>query len=191
MLIRFTLSVLLLSSVLATAVFLFKGSSGTVAALPESAQARYIDMTVTTSDGSEFELPDRTVTCSLELVRESGEGVYSCPEPHDINTLISPPQVSADPFAANAATLVEVDAATIFWGFPANTWQTVQINYGVTLSSANVFLGPELTAGETGHIENSVWPDFTRGVGATSFLYRAKANSSGYLGTEWLARGTQ
>lgn len=168
-----------------------RGSSSPAAALPESAQARYFDVTVTTSDGREFELPDKTVTCSLELTVSAAEGVYNCPAPHDIGALLSPPQVSVDPLAANAAIMVEIDAATLFWGLPPNSWQTAQIQYGETLSSANVLLGEELASGDSGHIENSVWQDFSRGVSPSYFLYRAKTNSSGYMGTEWLARGTQ
>ena len=166
-------------------------SSDTAEALPGSVQGRYYDMTVATSDGREFNLPDQDVTCPLEFTAAGGEGVYNCPAPHDISDLLTPPQVSTDPFASTAAVLVEIDAASLVSGFPANTWQIVQINYGETLSSANVFLGQELTGGETGHIENNIWQDFSRGVFSSAFYYRAKANSSGYLGTEWLARGTQ
>ena len=184
-------SVLMAGAALLTLLFWPGASSDTAEALPGSVQGRYFDMTVTTSDGREFNLPDQVVTCPLEFTASDGAGVYNCPAPHDISDLLTPPQVSADPFATTAAVLVEIDAASLFSGFPANTWQIVQINYGESLSSANVFLGQELTGGETGHIENSIWQDFSRGVSPSSFYYRAKANSSGYLGTEWMARGTQ
>lgn len=176
---------------LSAALFWPQGSSSPAVALPESTQARYYDMTVTTSDGREFELPDKTVTCPLEFTVSAEEGVYNCPAPHDIEALLAPPQVSANPAAANAAALVTIDAATIIWGLPANSWVTAQIQYGASLSSANVLLGQEFTNGETGHIENVAWPDFSRGVHGTFFYYRAKTNSSGYMGTEWLVRGTQ
>jgi len=183
--------VLVGSAALLTLLFQPGPSSDTAEALPGSVQGRYFDMTVTTSDGREFNLPDQAVTCPLEFTASDGEGVYNCPTPHDINDLLTPPQVSTNPFATTAAVLVEIDAASLIWGFPANTWQIVQISYGATLSSANVLLGEELTGGETGHIENNIWQDYSRGVFPSSFNYRAKANSSGYLGTEWLARGTQ
>lgn len=165
-------------------------SSPAVAALPETVQARYYNMTVTTSDGREFELPDKTVTCSLESAVSAEEGLYGCPAPHDIQSLLTPPQVSLSP-AVSSAALVEIDAATIVYGLPPNSWQTVQIHYGTTLNSANVMLGPELTGGQDGHIENTVWPDYSLGVHPTYFYYRSKSNSSGYMGTDWLARGTQ
>ena len=184
-------SALMGSAVLLALMFWPGASPNTADALPGSVQGRYYDMTVTTSDGREFNLPDQAVTCPLEFTAPDGEGVYNCPAPHDIGDLLTPPQVSMDPFATTAAVVVEIDAASLFWGFPANTWQLVQINYGETLSSANVLLGAELSSGETGHIENNIWQDFSRGVLPSSFYYRAKANSSGYLGTEWLARGTQ
>ena len=167
-----------------------RGSSSPAVALPSSAQARFYDMTVTTSDGREFELPDKTVTCSLDFTVSAEEGVYNCPAPHDIEALLAPPQVSASP-VANALAFVEIDAATIVGGLSPNTWQTLQIQYGDSLSSANVLLGQELTGGQTGHIENVVWKDFSRGVHPSYFYYRAKTNSSGYMGTEWLVRGTQ
>jgi len=184
-------SVLMGGAALLTLLFWPGASSNTAEALPGSVQGRYFDMTVTTSDGREFNLPDQAVTCPLEFTASDGEGVYNCPTPHDINDLLTPPQVSTNPFATTAAVLVEIDAASLIWGFPANTWQIVQISYGASLSSANVLLGEELTGGETGHIENNIWQDFSRGVFPSAFYYRAKANSSGYLGTEWLARGTQ
>lgn len=165
--------------------------SGEAEALPQAVQGRYFDMTVTTSDGREFELPDKEITCPLVFEVADGEGLYDCPSPHDISDLLAPPQVSGDPLVASSAALVEIDAASIFWGFSPNTWNSVQIYYGGSLSSANVLLGPEFTRGESGHIENNVWPDFSRGVFSNSFRYRAKANSSGYMGTEWLVRGTQ
>ena len=183
--------VLVGSAALLTLLFQPGPSSDTAEALPGSVQGRYFDMTVSTSDGREFNLPDQVVTCPLEFTASDGEGVYNCPAPHNIGELLTPPQVSTDPFATTSAVIVEIDAASLAWGFPANTWQIVQISYGQTLSSANVLLGEELTGGETGHIENNIWPDYSRGVTPTSFYYRAKANSSGYIGTEWLARGTQ
>jgi hypothetical protein len=189
---RTALMIAVLAVVGLSAAVLWPGgsSSPAAAALPESVQARYFDMTVTTSDGREFQLPDKTVTCSLEFAVSAEEGVYDCPAPHDIESLLAPPQVSASP-AANALALVEIDAATLIWGLPANSWQTAQIQYGDSLSSANVLLGEELTSGQSGHIENSAWPDYSRGVHASYFYYRAQTNSSGYMGTEWLARGTQ
>jgi hypothetical protein len=183
--------ILMGSAALLTLLFWPGAPSDTAEALPSSVQGRYFDMTVTASDGREFNLPDKVVTCPLEFTASDGEGVYNCPAPHNISDLLTPPQVSTDPFATTSAVIVEIDAASLAWGFPADTWQTVQINYGATLSSANVFLGQELTGGETGHIENNSWQDYSRGVFPSSFNYRAKANSSGYLGTEWLARGTQ
>jgi len=183
--------VLIGGAALLTLLFWPPASSDTAEALPGSVQGRYFDMTVSTSDGREFNLPDQVVTCPLEFTASDGEGVYDCPAPHNVGELLTPPQVSTDPFATTSAVIVEIDAASLAWGFPANTWQIVQISYGATLSSANVFLGAELTGGETGHIENNIWPDYSRGVTPISFYYRAKANSSGYIGTEWLARGTQ
>lgn len=168
-----------------------RGTPGTVAALPQSASATYYGMTVTTSDGRVFELPDKTVTCSLDLTVSSKEGVYNCPAPHDIEALLAPPQVSADALAASAQVVIEIDAATLFCSLPANSWATGQIMYGESLSSANVLLGEEYTNGETGHIENTTWPDLSRGVHPDYFYYKAKTNSSGCMGTEWLARGTQ
>ena len=168
-----------------------RGAPGAVAALPQSASATYYDMTVTTSDGRVFELPDKTVTCSLEFPVSSEEGVYNCPAPHDIEALLAPPQVSADPLVASATVVITIDAATQFCSLPANSWQTGQIDYGESLSSANVVLGEEYTSGESGHIENTVWQDFSRGVHPSYFYYRAKTNSSGCMGTEWLVRGTQ
>ncbi|MEX0801314.1 MAG: hypothetical protein WD379_08865 [Dehalococcoidia bacterium] len=189
-----TISVIVTGTVLAAGLLAILLSQATFSepadALPQSVQGRFFDMTVVTTDGKEFELPDKTVTCPLEFTASDGEGVYSCPAPHDISDLLTPAQVSRDPLTSSAV-LVEIDAASLFWGFPANSWQIVQINYGESLSSANVLLGEELTNGETGHIENNVWPDFSRGVQPSSFHYKAKTNSSGYLGTEWMARGTQ
>lgn len=184
------LAVLLLVGIVTAVALWSRQSPATVAAPPETAQARYLDMTVTTSDGREFELPDTTVACDLDFVAPEGEGVYSCPAPHDLSELLNPPQVSSNALA-RAEVLVEIDAATIFWGLPANSWQIAQIEYGETLNSANVMLGAELTGSETGHIENNVGANYSRGVHATLFYYRAKTNSSGYMGTEWLARGTQ
>jgi len=183
--------VLLVVGVLAALLLARGHSSPAVAALPETVQARYFNMTVTTLDGREFELPDKTVTCSLDSALSAEEGLYSCPAPHDIQALLTPPQVSANPVASSAAVLIEIDAATLLYGAPANSWQTVQIYYGMTLSSANVMLGEELTSGQSGHIENIAWPDFSRGVHPSYFYYRAETNSSGWMGTEWLARGTQ
>ena len=180
--------VLAVAGLLALLLWPRGASSPAAAALPESAQARYHDMTVITADGREFELPGKTVTCSLELAVSVEEGVYNCPAPHDIKALLAPPQVSASP-VANALTFVEIDAATIFWGLPANSWQTAQIQYGESLSSANVLLGEELSSGQSGHIENNTWPDFSRGVHPSFFYYRAQTNSSGWMATEWLARG--
>ena len=168
-----------------------RGTPGAVAALPQSARATYYDMTVTTSDGRSFELPDKAVTCSLEFPVSSEEGVYNCPAPHDIEALLAPPQVSADPLVASAAVLIEIDAATIICNLPANSWITGQMMYGDTLSSANVLLGQDYTNGETGHIENTAWPDYSRGIHPSYFYYKAKTNSSGCMGTEWLVRGTQ
>ena len=185
------LAIVLAAAGLFAVLFWPRGASNpAAAALPGSVQARYYDMTVTTSDGKEFELPDKTVTCSLDFALTAEEGMYSCPAPHDIQALLTPPQVSASP-VLNSLVLVEIDAAALFWGIPPNSWQTVQIQYGASLSSANVLLGEEYTSGETGHIENIAWPDFSRGVHPSYFYYRGKANSSGYMGTEWLARGTQ
>lgn len=183
--------VLLLAS-LSAALFWPRGAPDpAMAALPRTVQAQFYNMTVTTSDGREFELPDKTVTCSLESAVSAEEGLYSCPAPHDIQALLTPPQVSLSPVLSTAADLVEIDAATLAYGLPANSWQTLQIYYGTTLSSANVMLGPELTDGQYGHIENVAWPDYSLGVHPSYFYYRAKANSSGSMGTEWLARGTQ
>ncbi|MEE8201094.1 MAG: hypothetical protein V3R29_07990 [Candidatus Acidoferrales bacterium] len=103
------LTVVLAVAGLPAAPFWAQGSSSPAAALPESAQARYYNMTVTTLDGKEFELPDKTVTCSLELAVSTEEGVYNCPAPYDIEALLAPPQVSASPVAANAAAFVEID----------------------------------------------------------------------------------
>ena len=182
-------TIVLAAAGLFAVLFWPRGSSSPAVALPSSAQARYYNMTVTTSDGREFELPDKTVTCSLDFTVSAEEGVYNCPAPYDLESLLAPPQVSASP-VANALAFVEIDAATLIWGLPANSWQTGQISYGESLSSANVLLGQELTGGETGHIENVVWPDFSFGVHPSYFYYRAKTNSSGYMGTEWLVRGT-
>ena len=183
--------VLLIVGVLA-ALFLARGdSSPAVAALPQTIQARYYDMTVTISDGRELELPDKTVTCSLEAAISVEEAIYNCPAPHNIESFLAPPQVSAGIPAKSALAVVMIDAASMIWGLPPNSWQTVQLQYGATLNSANVFLGEEFTGGQSGHIENVVWPDFSRGVHPTYFYYRAQANSSGYMGTEWLVRGTQ
>ena len=184
--------VLVVAGVLLALFFRQGQTNPAVAALPETVQARYSNMTVTTSDGREFQLPDRTIVCTLSVPATAEEGIYSCPAPHDIDALLAPAQVSGNPFvAAKAAALVEIDATTFAYGLPANSWQTLQIYYGTTLNSANVMLGAELTGGETGHVENVVWPDFSSGVHPTYFYYRAKTNGSGYMGTEWLARGTQ
>jgi hypothetical protein len=174
--------------------------SDSAMALPESAQARYYDITVVSADGKQIELPEKVVRCPLDVAVSAVEGLYRCPAPYDIEELLeeAPQVLAVDPTSgfdwrsiASALALVEVDAGTLVYGLPTNSWQTVQIEYGLTLNSANVLLGAELTNGETGHIENTAWPEFTRGVHPSSFYYRAKTNSYGYLGTEWLARGTQ
>jgi|SRR3990170_1997501 len=185
------LTILLATTGLIAALFWTRGPSDPVVALPESAQARYFDVTVTTLDGREFQLPDKTVTCSLEFTAAVEDGVYNCPAPFDLESLLAPPQVSESPRSANDSALIEIDAGTIVWGLPASSWQTAQIQYGATLSSANVLLGEELTGGEAGHIENIVSPEISRGVHPSYFYYRAKTNASGYMGTEWLARGIQ
>jgi hypothetical protein len=188
-----------LGSALTVGVFL-GGSSNPAMALPESAQARYFDITVATTDGRQVELPEKVVTCPLDLTISAAEGLYRCPAPYDIDALLkAAPQVLAiDPASgfgpgslASTPVLIEIDAATLVYGLPANSWQTVQIEYGATLTSTNVLLGEELTSGQSGHIENTAWPDFSRGVHPSYFYYRANTNGSGFMGTEWLARGTQ
>ncbi len=167
------------------------GASQRAAAVPATAQARYYDITVTTGGGKEFNLPDKTVTCGLEFLASPEEGVYNCPAPYDIQALLSPPMAFAGAVSGMALVDVEIDAGTIVSGLPANSWQTVQIGYGATLTSANVFLGEELTEGQNGHIENTSLPNISRGVHPSYFYYRSYTNSSGYMGTEWLAKGTQ
>lgn len=184
------LTPVLLAAALLVALFWPRGAP-VAAALPETVQTQFYNMTVTTSDGREFELPDKTVTCSLDSSVSAEEGLYSCPAPHDIDALLSPAKVSLSPVVSSVAVLIEIDAATLAYGLPANSWQTLQIYYGTTLSSANVMLGTEFTNGQSGHIENVVWPDISRGVHPIYFYYRGQTNSSGSMGTEWLARGTQ
>ena len=184
------LGVVLFAAAAVTFVVWPSGSSGPAHALPGTARGFYQDITVTRSDGREFDLPDREVVCSLVTVVGGQEGLYTCPAPYDVEALLAEPQVSVDPMVASSLAIVEIDAATTVSGLPANSWGTVQIYYGATLSSANVLLGEELTGGESGHIENTVWPDTARGVHPTYFYFRGISNGSGYLGTEWLVRGT-
>lgn len=86
-----------------TLLFWSGGSSSADAALPESAQALYHDTKVTAPDGRALELPDKTVTCSLESTVSAEEGPTNCPALYNLDSLLAPPQVSAGNIAVKCA----------------------------------------------------------------------------------------
>lgn len=187
-------------ALIALVVVFFAGERGgpsPVVALPSSATALYYEVSVHTRDGKEVTLAPKQVTCTLVAALSESEGLYDCPAPYDLTPYLSPePVVQKAPSPGHALSVGRernlvtfVKAATIVSGLPANSWQTVQINYGATLSAPVAVQGQELAKGETGHIENTTNQNTTRGVFSTNFKFRANTNGSGYMGTEWLAIG--
>ncbi len=170
--------------VLISALFGGGGRPGPAAALPATVQGTFGEIALHTRDGRDVVLPATDVTCTLQNALSETEGLYDCPAPYDLTPYLLPPvsaAVGPEGIMAGRSpdALVFVRSNFIISGFPANTWQTVQVNYGTTLTSPyQVVLGAELTKGETGHIENTSSPNTSRGVFGTSFRYRATTNSS-------------
>ena len=151
------------------------------AALPEAVEAIYGPVVITSRDGKELEMPEAEVTCVLVALRSKSEGIYDCPAPYDLDDLLSKPLAAAPGSIGRSELAVFVRAFTRVSGLPANSWQTVRINYGTTLSSPVVVIGEELEGGESGHIENTSSPRTSRGVFGSYFYYRAQTNGDGAI----------
>jgi hypothetical protein len=162
-------------------------------ALPGTARATFHSVGFSTSQGVDVSFPSKEVICTLVGTRTESEGIYECPAPYDLSQYapVPEPQTSRVPPTtpilddSGADSLSFIKSAVVVSGLPANSWQTLQIQYGLWLTGPFVTLGNELTKGETGHIEHfTLNPDTTRGVANTYFYMRGQTNGSGYLGTD-------
>jgi hypothetical protein len=176
-----------LLAMVAVAAVLMTGSGGSLA-VPAEVPGGVGPIHVITRDGRMFTFPEVAVTCRLAGFKEdSDEPVYACPVPYDINALVSDENTGRTDGSAADTIVTAYGYAS---GLPSGQWRTMQVYYGYTFGTPpNVALGPTLDYGETGHIENITSSQTTRGVFRSYFYYRAKVNSSGYIGTEWIAIG--